>query len=64
MIEYVIIETDHGYTIAGVPEGSDAETAAKAAGGVLVDDARYRTFDAAQDALAAFPSPFPEKALE
>ncbi|MFG0288762.1 MAG: hypothetical protein ACF8CQ_11325 [Rhodopirellula sp. JB044] len=61
---YVIIETDQGYTITRVSTGKTAEMAAKEAGGILVDDALYRSFEEAEDALAAFPSPFPEKAFE
>ncbi|MBB3206132.1 hypothetical protein FHS27_001940 [Rhodopirellula rubra] len=64
MSYYVIVETDFGYTIVGVPEGSNADTAAKEAGGLLIDDARYQSFEEAQDVLAALPSPFPEKAME
>lgn len=63
MSYYVIIETDQGYTIAGVREGSNAETAAQEAGGVLIDDARYHTLEQALNVLSAMPSPFPEKAM-
>ncbi|MCM2373685.1 nucleotide exchange factor GrpE [Aporhodopirellula aestuarii] len=64
MSYYVIIETDRGYTIAGVAEGSTAESVAMDAGGVLIDDARYHSYQEAQDVLMALPSPFPEKANE
>ncbi|EMI22124.1 GrpE nucleotide exchange factor [Rhodopirellula maiorica SM1] len=60
--DYIIAETDDGYTIVGVPIGSTAEAAAMDAGGVLVDDVRYKTFDEAQDVLMALPSPYPERA--
>ncbi|GAA5508654.1 nucleotide exchange factor GrpE [Novipirellula caenicola] len=60
--DYIIVETDDGYTIAGVPNGSTAESAAMDAGGVLIDDVRYKTFDEAQDVLMALPSPYPERA--
>tara|TARA_R110002073_G_scaffold154287_7_gene309368 strand:+ start:2527 stop:3201 length:675 start_codon:yes stop_codon:yes gene_type:complete len=64
MSDYVIVETDDGYTIASVPAGSTAESAAIEAGGVLIDDIRYKSFDEAQDVLMALPSPFPQRANE
>ena len=55
---YIIIETDDGMTVAGVPENSTPEAVARDAGGVLIDSGPYDTFEKAHDVLMTLPNPY------
>jgi hypothetical protein len=52
-MNYVIIETDDGLTVAEVAAESNADEAATVSGGVLVDAGPYKSFDDAYDAMLA-----------
>ena len=58
MAFYIIIETDEGLAVAGVPENSTPEAVAKDAGGVLIDEGPYDTFEKAHDVLMTLPNPY------
>lgn len=50
---YCIIETDDGWTVAEIPEGSSAKDVAVHRGAVLIDSGPYQSYEEASDALVA-----------
>ena len=58
MSQFVILELDDGYIIAGVPDGKTPETVAVESGAVLVDGGPYVSFEEAQDAMLSMPNPY------
>lgn len=51
MLQYAVIETDQGLTVAEVPAHGTAEEAASSRGGLLVDSCLYETYEDALDAM-------------
>lgn len=56
MADYIIIETDDGLTVVELPAGKTAREVATAAGGTLVDEGPYRSYEDACDAMRMLPS--------
>ena len=51
MLQYAIIETDQGLTVAEVPERCTPEETAMFRGGLLADSCLYESFEDAMDAM-------------
>lgn len=55
MVEYIIIETQAGLTVARQQAGADPLATAAGNGGILIDAGPYSSLDQATDAMASPP---------
>jgi hypothetical protein len=52
-MHFFIAELEDGYTVLELPDGMDANDVAADAGGVVVDEGPFASFEDANDALVA-----------
>ncbi len=55
---FVIVETEDGFTIGTVTNGSTPESVAKDHGGVLIDPGPYESFQHAQEVVLTLENPY------
>lgn len=61
MTDYIIIETDDGLTVVELPAGKTASEVASVAGGTLVDEGPYHSYEDACDAMRGLPADVTQK---